>query len=104
MKRVYTGENVFDAQLVRDRLEEAGISAALHGAMLAGAVGELPADTRPSVWIEDDDLYERARQLIRAFERGGPAGPDWTCPRCGERNGPAFETCWHCAAEPGTRG
>lgn len=101
MRRVYTGENVFDAQLVRDRLAEAGIAASVHGTLLAGAVGELPADTRPSVWIEDGDLYERARGIVRAFQQ--PAtGADWTCPECAEVNGPAFETCWHCGAAPGS--
>lgn len=102
MKRVYTGENVFDAQLVRDRLDEAGIAAAVHGTMLAGAVGELPADTRPSVWIEDADLYERARQIVEAFEQASTGGADWTC-ACGEVNGTAFEVCWHCGTERGGR-
>ena len=99
MKRVYTGENVFDAQLVRDRLEHAGIAAALHGTMLAGAVGELPADTRPTVWIEDDALYERARRIVHAFEAAPTGDADWTCPGCGETNGSAFEVCWHCGGD-----
>ena len=100
MKPVYTAENLFDAQLVRDRLVEAGVAAKVHGTLLTGAVGELPADTRPTVWIEDDELYERARQLVTAFEQADPEGQNWTCPACGEANGPAFETCWHCGSAP----
>ena len=96
MKRVYNAENIFDAQLLCDWLEQEGIAAKVHGQMLAGAVGELPADTRPSVWIEDAALHERARQIVRAFEQNHAGGADWTCRQCGEINGPAFETCWQC--------
>jgi len=96
MRRVYTAENVFDAHLLRDRLVQNGIAAAVHGTMLAGAIGELPADTRPTVWIEDDELYERARQLVARFEQPAPEGASWDCPACGEHNGPGFEVCWNC--------
>lgn len=102
MRRVYTAENVFDAQLVRDRLLQDGIAATVHGMMLTGALGELPADTRPTVWIEDETLYERARQLIARFERESVgAGEPWTCDRCGEPNEPAFELCWSCGRPHG---
>lgn len=100
MRRVYQGENLFDAQLVRDRLLEDGIAAEVHGIMLAGAVGEIPADTRPSVWIDDADLYQRARQLIERFEQSRADAEGWRCPECGEDNGPAFESCWACGALP----
>lgn len=102
MRRVYTAENAFDAQLVRDFLAEAGVAASVHGQLLTGAVGELPADARPSVWIEDDALYARARQLVSQYEQTEPNGTPWTCARCGEDNGPAFEACWHCGAAPGS--
>lgn len=102
MRRVYTAENIFDAQLVRDRLLQEDIAATVHGMMLTGALGELPADTRPTVWIEDAGLYERARQLIARFEHeSGAGGQPWTCGRCGEHNGPAFELCWSCGQAPG---
>lgn len=102
MRRVYTAENVFDAQLVRDRLWQDGIAAVVHGTMLTGALGELPADTRPTVWIEDASLYERARQLVARFEREPTGiGEPWTCARCGEPNEPTFELCWSCGRPPG---
>ena len=96
MRRVYKAENTFDAHLVRDRLLQAGIRAEVHGLMLTGAIGELPADTRPSVWIADADLYERARQIVREVERASSDATGWRCPHCGEDNGPAFEVCWRC--------
>lgn len=100
MRRVFTGENVFDAQLVCDRLNEHGIAATVHGIMLVGGVGELPADTRPSVWISEAEDYERARDLIEAFEKTPAPSPDWACPACGEANGAAFEVCWYCGGPP----
>jgi len=104
VKRVYRAENAFDAQLVRDLLVEQGIDAEVHGMMLVGGVGELPADARPSVWIADADLYDWARQLIRRYENSAPHSADWQCPRCGETNAGTFEICWHCGTpcESGT--
>lgn len=96
MRRVYKAENTFDAHLVRDRLLQAGIDAEVHGLMLTGAVGEIPADTRPSVWIADEDLYERARQLVLELERHSGEESGWRCSSCGEDNGAAFEVCWRC--------
>lgn len=100
MRRVYRAENTFDAHLVRDRLLQAGIEAEVHGLMLAGAVGEIPADTRPGVWIADEGLYERARQIVSEIEQTAPDENTWRCPRCGEDNGPAFELCWSCGEPP----
>lgn len=103
MKRVYSAENAFDAQLIRDHLQEHGIPATVHGNMLTGAIGELPMDTRPSVWIDDADLYARARDLVTRFERTAPSGETWTCRQCGETNEPAFEICWSCGRDPARR-
>ncbi len=99
MKRVYSAENVFDAQLIRDHLDQHGIAASVHGTMLTGAIGELPMDTRPTVWIDDADLYARARDLIARFERADPTGSQWTCRCCQEVNEPAFESCWNCGRD-----
>lgn len=96
MRRVYIAENAFDACLVRDRLLDAGIEAAVHGEMLVGAIGELPPDSRPAVWIADDALYDRAREVVEQFERGEPAGRRWRCRRCGEENEGTFALCWNC--------
>lgn len=96
MRRVYSAENVFDACIVRDRLHEQAIDAVVHGELLTGAIGELPPDSRPSVWIQQDDQYDRAREVVAAFERGDVAGQPWRCRDCGEHNEPAFALCWNC--------
>lgn len=100
MRRVYQAENTVDAHLVRDLLRHWGIAAEVHGAMLTGGVGELPADAKPSVWIADPDLYQWARQVIARHERQAREPSEWECPRCGETNGAAFEVCWSCGHHP----
>lgn len=97
MRRVYSAENVFDAYIVRDRLIEQDIDAVVHGELLAGAVGELPPDARPSVWIREDGHYDAARAVIDRFEREEVEGPSWRCRACGEMNEPAFALCWNCS-------
>lgn len=97
MRRVYTAENVFDACIVRDRLLEQDIDAVVQGELLAGAIGELPPDTRPSVWIRDEGFYDSARGIVAEFERGEVAGPAWHCRHCGEYNEGAFALCWNCS-------
>lgn len=101
MQRLYSAENVFDAYIVRDRLIAEGIDAVVHGEMLIGALGELPADTRPSVWIRGDADYAAARAVVEAFEQGPASGPDWRCPRCGETNAATFGLCWSCGGDGG---
>lgn len=96
MRRVYTAENIFDAQLVCDALLREGIEAVVHGALLTGALGELPTDTRPAVWIGEDGLYDRARRIVARFESAVADAPGWRCSACGEVNGPAFDLCWQC--------
>jgi len=98
VKRVYRAEDTFDAHLVRDLLREAGIEAEVHGGMLIGGVGELPADAKASVWIADADVYDWARQLIQRRERRSAESAEWQCPDCGETNAGTFEICWSCGA------
>jgi hypothetical protein len=43
MRVVYHAENIVDAHLVKDALEQAGIPAFVNGEYLIGGVGQLPA-------------------------------------------------------------
>lgn len=60
---VYDAANAFDAQLVHDLLQGAGVPAHVSGAGLVGAVGELPADGLVQVWVHEDHALP-ARRLI----------------------------------------
>lgn len=99
MKRVYRAAHLLEAELVKDLLLDAGISAHVHGALLTGAMGELPVDTTPEVWIEDDDRYQSARAVVAEYEarlRAEQIRAPWTCPRCGETVDGELDLCWSC--------
>jgi len=102
MKRVYVARNPTDAHLLKGILEAEEIPAIVRGEELFGARGEAPltADTCPSVWVLDDELFERARELAALYSSGeapkGIRGPTWRCPSCAETLEPQFTECWQC--------
>lgn len=69
MKKVLTSIRPSEAHIVRNMLEENGVSAHVDGDYLQGGLGELPAVGTASVSVNDDD-YERAKKLIDKFDRG----------------------------------
>jgi len=100
MKKVYEAANMMEAQLIKDYLEGAGVETVVKGAMLQGAVGEIPANTYPSIWAIEDDEVDKARELIDVYFSEQPEnmvyqGP-WTCPECGQELEPQFTQCWNC--------
>ena len=85
--------------MLKDYLQEQGIASALFGDALSGAVGELPANIFPELWVMKDEQYQRARRLIDEFKAVAQesAGHAWHCPVCGESVDPGFDLCWNCA-------
>lgn len=64
MKRLLTTENGPQAELIRGRLQDAGISALTHGGGLAAYTQESGAQ---EIYVGDDDL-ERAREVLKSYE------------------------------------
>ena len=64
MKRLLTTENGPQAELIRSRLQEAGINALTHGTGLAAYTQESGAQ---EIYVGDDDL-ERAREVLKSYE------------------------------------
>jgi len=98
MKRVYLAGNLLEAQLIADTL--AGLSIANHifNANAVGATGELPfSQTWPEVWVVDDTLETRARDVIATLDTPA-SSPDKVCPHCGEHNPGNFLSCWQCGS------
>jgi len=56
MHSIYRAENLFDAHLVKDALEHAGIPAFIAGEYLTGAVGQLPAMDYIAVMVPESSL------------------------------------------------
>ncbi|WP_455235399.1 putative signal transducing protein [Thiogranum longum] len=68
---VYTAQNVTDAHLIKNLLEQEGIPALVVGGDLQGGIGELPVLGLITVKVRDD-LAERAARLIADFENAEP--------------------------------
>lgn len=103
MKEVYCAADIVDAQMIKDYLEAAGIEAVVQGGLLTGIIGEIPVNTYPTVWVVEDDDYERARRLVDDYQHPEPAGQlyqeGWTCPECGQRLDAQFTQCWNCGTQ-----
>ena len=89
-----------DAQLVFDALQSSGIEATINGAYLSGAVGELPTDATPSVWVIDEADVYRAKTVINELlePESSVLRGEWFCGECGERCAATFQICWNCGA------
>lgn len=98
MKRLYIAGNLIEANLLLGMLHEAGIPARVMNENAQGGLGELPfTQTWPELWIERDNDWERARQIVKQFEHDqGQADQQTICSKCGESNPANFETCWQC--------
>ena len=69
MISIYRGSDYFEAQLLRDLIEQEGLQVFLQGAALQGGLGELAAIGHLSIMVNDLD-QSRARDIILAYERG----------------------------------
>ena len=99
MQRLYLARDRIEAQLLHDYLDRHLIRTVVLGDFLSGAIGELPADICPTLWVIDDLDLERAREILPRFlapsvPRSG--GIAWTCPACGESIEADFDVCWNC--------
>jgi hypothetical protein len=98
---VYSAENLYEAHLVLDLLEEAGIAARLFNEHLIGAMGELPfLESSPRIWLLDEADLRAARVLVDGYEarRKVPIRGTRRCPACSEESPDNFELCWSCRA------
>ena len=105
MKKVYIAKHPTEAHLIKGLLESYSISCEVRGEDLVAVRGGVPmtTDTLPSVWIHDDDDFEKARAIVTDYDRGdkdhAPGKSSWKCPNCGEVLEPQFTECWNCGTE-----
>ena len=63
------------------------------------AMGHVPADCWPELWVVDDSRLDEARQLLADFSDPEEVqGSSWLCQGCGEQIEAQFGECWHCGA------
>jgi hypothetical protein len=102
MQRLYQAADRLEAQFVHDLLDRHRIEARIFGDYLSGAVGELPADIRPTLWLLDDADLPRAQALLEAWLAENARRADarsWVCHGCGELLDGSFDLCWRCGHE-----
>ncbi|ESQ15491.1 MAG TPA: hypothetical protein DDY14_10220 [Chromatiaceae bacterium] len=101
MQQLYQAVDRIEAQMLSDFLGDHLLDNTILGDYLSGAIGELPADIYPSVWILYDEDLPRARELLQHFlaERTREPGRSWVCRGCGELIDGFFDLCWRCGGE-----
>ena len=97
MIRVYIARQRYDAWLVADRLNQAGIRAHVFNQHASSIVGDVPPDVaQPQVWLERECDRERALILLRKIEAEGEREGEISCAACGEESPVTFDLCWKC--------
>jgi hypothetical protein len=97
MVRFYIARARFDAFLVADRLNQAGIRAHVFNQHAQSIVGDVPPDVaQPQVWLERDSDRERAEILLMRLVEEARLGGTLRCARCGEDSPANFDICWKC--------
>ena len=106
---VYSASDAIEANIIKELLENAGISTQIVGQTLRSFAGELPfgRGTAPQIWVALPDK-SRAREIIDEYEqtnRRRLAGEDqrvvWICSKCKQEVAGNFEICWNCQAPRG---
>ena len=99
MKRIFNAGNLPEAYLVRDLLQQAGITVHVFNQHAMAALGDVPsAAACPQLWIAQPHQEQHARAVIDAYEANRGTGAVLVCRNCGESNPAGFEICWNCAA------
>jgi len=97
MIRIYVARQRYDAYLVADRLNQAGIRAHVFNEHASSIVGDVPPDVaQPQVWLADDADEARARALLHRMEIEARQTTPLFCRNCGEQSPGNFELCWNC--------
>jgi len=102
MQQLYQAADRIEAQLLSDYLERHLVANRILGDYLSGAIGELPADIYPTIWVIDDADLPRARELLARFQadnRARDGARSWVCRGCGELVDGSFDLCWRCGRE-----
>ena len=102
MVKLTTCSTLFEAQVLVDELERAGIPAFVANQDLHGTAGGLySAVPHIDVCIANTSDEKLARDVLEAHRDRGRSSDERTvrCPSCGEQNPDNFELCWSCRAE-----
>lgn len=101
MKKVFVSQNLFEVEMRKERLDEAGIPCTIKHQRSSGLAGEIPfTEVFPELWVLRDEDGDRAKQLLEEGPVSLPSNQDtWVCAGCSERHESQFGTCWNCGQE-----
>ena len=94
---IYKAANSLEAHMLKGALEVSGIEVQLQGEMLAGALGELPANAIEVTMLVKHQQRASAQQILLDYQQ--QRKPAWHCAQCGEHNAGSFEICWQCGQD-----
>jgi hypothetical protein len=112
LKKVYVARGLGDAHVLCGILESNDIRAVLRGDefMPLQGVGLFCPETRPSVWVLEDEDFPQAFKIAREYsgcsrqERQSASQDEekseevWVCLSCGEEIEKQFSDCWKCGS------
>ena len=99
MIRFYVARQRFDAYLLADRLNLAGIKAHVFNEHASSIVGDVPPDVEQSqVWLKREGERECATILQQAMETDAARGGSVRCASCNEESPANFDLSWNCCA------
>ena len=101
MKQVFVSQQLFEVEMRKERLEQAGIPCMIKNQRSSGLAGEIPfPEIFPELWVIHNEDYDQARHVL---EEGlvslASSHNTWTCASCGERHESQFAACWKCGQE-----
>jgi Putative prokaryotic signal transducing protein len=101
MKKVFVSQHLFEVEMRKEWLEQAGIPCLIKNQRSSGLAGEIPfTEVFPELWVIQDERYDRARRLLDDGLVLSPSSQDgWICPGCEEHHESQFATCWKCGQE-----
>lgn len=101
MRKLYQAANLFEAQILRDRLETAHLRAEVFNAHAHSAAGALPVtESYPEVWILEDNDWDLAQKaLAEILAERHMEYKEQICCHCGETVPGNFGTCWRCGRD-----
>lgn len=72
MKKIFSANDVTEAQLVKGMLEQQGIATEMEGYYLQGAFGELPVIDMISLYVDDAEV-NRAQLVVNEYMENSSA-------------------------------
>lgn len=105
MKRLHTFSlaDRAEAGLLKELLEREGVACLIRNEQLFAALGEIPfLECSPELWVIDDEVWPRARQLLDNWFKVEENMTTWTCSACGETLEGQFGSCWQCGKDRDT--